>query len=178
MWLCSWKRHKSYQTPNTHLITSLNGSFLDLFKIQWKHTWGALDPFALLQMKQKKKRSKSVLFAVENNMKITCVLATQTWFQGLCYTFHTKVLGVICSCFYLVARVLLVIAYPSLYSEISLIQTKVQWDFSCLFYLWGEKKKQGKLFGKVIPLFSSHKILDIIHVYIPNGKTWTQPFNL
>lgn len=31
-----------------------------------------------------KKLSKSVLFAVENNMKVMCVVATQTWFQGLC----------------------------------------------------------------------------------------------
>ncbi len=126
---------------------------------------------SLANEKKKKKLSKSVLFAVVNNMKIMCVLATQTWFQGLCYTFHTKVLGVICSCFYLVARVLLVIAYPSLYSEISLIQRKFNEILVVCFICGVKKTKQGKLFGKVIPLFSSHKILDIIHVYSPNGKT-------
>ncbi len=130
---------------------------------------GALDPFALLQMKQKK-LSKSVLFAVENNMKITCVLATQTWFQGLCYTLHTKVFGVICSCFYLVARVLWVIAMW-LPTPVSILRYHSFNEILVVCFICGVKKNQGKLFGKVIPLFSSHKILDIIHVYSPNGKT-------
>ncbi len=106
------------QLEETQILPNPKHTFNYFFK--WIFPWpfqnpmeayfrGALDPFALLQMKQKK-LSKSILFAVENNMKITSVLATQTWFQGLCYTLHTKVFGVICSCFYLVARVLWVIA--------------------------------------------------------------------
>ncbi len=126
--------------------------------------------FLTNETNKQKKLSKSVLFAVEYNEDCVCGGHANL----VSRTLHTKVLGVIYSCFYLVARVLSVIAMWLL-TPVSILDIthwmKVHWDFSCRFICGVRKQIQGQLLGKVIPLFSSHKISDIIHVYSPNGKT-------
>lgn len=119
--------------------------------------------------KQKKKNVLNLYYLQLKITKIVCVVATQTWFQGLCtlryweWFIHVSIWlpgcyqSLLCGCL-----------PQSLFWDIT-HWMKVHWDFS---FICGVRKKiQGQLLGKVIPLFSSHKISDIIHVYSPNGKT-------